>query len=206
MILSGAVLNERLDVLMVTALAGLEPAGLYAAAARLALVLAMAFAGLSGHLAPKLAAAWSTGDRAAAAATLREASPTGTVAIGVLGLVILAFASPLLSLFGPEYREAAAALRILTLAQWAVAAFGLTGALVVLSGHERVALVATGASLAVNAALNLALVPHLGATGAALATLIGLVSGQLALAAWCARRLGLRSEAILGPLAPRGGR
>lgn len=196
MILSGSVLNERLDVLMLTALAGLEQTGLYSAAARLSLVLTMGFAGLAAHLAPKLSAAWAAGDREASAAILRQAARTGALAIGALGLVLLVLAGPLLALFGPEYPQARDALRILLIAQWVVSCFGLTGALVVLSGNERVALIATFSSLAVNAGLNAILVPQFGAIGAAMATLVGLGGVQIALAIWCLRRLNLRTDAL----------
>ncbi len=194
LILSGSVLNERLDVLMLTILSGLENAGLYSAAARISLVLTLGFAGLSAHLAPKLAAAWGEGKRAETVDVLRQAAQIGAVAIGILAIALFALTKPLLVLFGTEYLAAAPTLHVLLSAQWFVAAFGLTGALVVLSGNEKVALLATVAGLVANITLNIFLVPKFGAIGAAYATLIGLGCVQISLSFWCWRVLGLKPD------------
>lgn len=85
-------------------------------------------------------------------------------------VVVAVFAEPLLALlFGPEFATAATALRILAAGQLVAVLTGPIGGFVTMAGHERVLLLLAVGGLAALLSLNSALVPMLGATGAAIA-------------------------------------
>src|SRR5439155_1571656 len=76
----------------------------------------------------------------------------------------------LAAVFGPQYRAAAGPLVVLLIAGVLIGVSGLAGTVLIAEGAVRPLLVQVAASLAANLALALALVPMLGAWGAAIAT------------------------------------
>ncbi len=114
------------------------------------------------------------------AAVRRADRMAGILCLGVLPavVVLLVVPGPLLEFaFGANYRSGATVLRILALAVLPSVAALVWGPLVAL--RHRGLLGVTLLSLTVNVALNLALIPHIGARGAAVVTFVG----QLAYAA-----------------------
>jgi lipopolysaccharide exporter len=88
------------------------------------------------------------------------------------GIALTAVAPALLAaVFGPQYRAAAGPLVVLLCAGVLIGVSGLAGTVLIAEGAVRPLLVQVAASLVANLALALALVPLLGAWGAALATL-----------------------------------
>jgi O-antigen/teichoic acid export membrane protein len=90
-------------------------------------------------------------------------------------LLFTVFAGDFVGLFGTAYADATSVLVLLSLGQLVNASVGNAGVILQFSGHERMelsnGLLVTGA----NFVLNLALIPHHGAEGAAIATLLSLV-------------------------------
>jgi len=184
------------DNIFVRRLAGVDEVGLYNAAVKLFSLGALAPALATQVALPWLAARAKEGKLDQAVGSLT--SPLLLVgAPAALGLGLLA--SPLLELaFGPRFDAAAPSLGWLALALLAVS-FGapLLTSLVALARPLTVLRV-TGLGLLVNLVGNSALVPQLGAQGAALATL-----GTEACVGWAAwralDRLGLRPRLATGP-------
>ena len=108
------------------------------------------------------------------------------------GAVLLALlAAPLLGLFGAEFTAAAPLVAMLSFGIVLSCALGPGEDVLNMLGEERLCSLGFAVALLVNVALNFALIPLLGLSGAAIATVIALgVRG--ALLAWFAwRRLGL---------------
>jgi O-antigen/teichoic acid export membrane protein len=128
-------------------------------------------------LLPRLAAA--AGDAERAAATRRALLWLTALAV-LLAVGVAVLARPLLEIaFGARYGAAAGPLAILALATALIAPTGVLGTALIAVGRLRPLAVQVAASLAVNLAALVVLVPRLGAPGAALATvvceLVGLV-------------------------------
>jgi O-antigen/teichoic acid export membrane protein len=80
-----------------------------------------------------------------------------------------------LGLFGHSFQTGATALSILALGQLINAAAGPSGNVLVMAGHERVAVRVVAAGLLANVAIAAVLVPPLGVTGGAIAFASSLV-------------------------------
>jgi O-antigen/teichoic acid export membrane protein len=135
-------------------------------------------------LLPRLAAARDDSDRAAV--TRRALIWMSAMALALGGLVALA-ARPLLTLmFGARYGSGAGVLVLLAGATVLIAPAGVLGTALIAAGRVRPVALQVVVSLLVNLLVLAALVPRLGADGAAVATLICELAGLalLARAAW----------------------
>lgn len=196
LILSGAALNERLDILMVSALAGTAETAVYGAASRFAVISMLVVSAVGAYFLPRFSAAWASHDTTASRRhAVLAARTAGALALTVLA--VLAVFGPFgLALFGPEYRVGQATMLILAAAFLCVATIGQGSGIAVLSGNPGVALRATGAGLAVNIGLNLLLTPRFGSEGAATATLFALSVTAVYSWYWCRRSLGFSTSAF----------
>lgn len=168
-----SMLVNRFDVILVSALAGNETAGVYAAAARLAQVALMFALAVNIVLSPRFASAWMRGDNAAVRRLLRSGFAF-TVPIAIIEVLIATvFAPEIVALFGPAYSSSATSFVWVTLAYalWAVAAPGY--AMLSMTGSEKIVAALSWIVLAVNAIAILMLVPLEGAAGAGMAMSIG---------------------------------
>jgi O-antigen/teichoic acid export membrane protein len=86
-----------------------------------------------------------------------------------LYLVMAVFAPTVLRVFGPSYPAGAHAMTVLCLAMLVNLAAGNVGTVLLMGGRSSWVLMDKAASLAINVSVNLALVPHFGITGAAVA-------------------------------------
>jgi O-antigen/teichoic acid export membrane protein len=86
--------------------------------------------------------------------------------------------SETLSVFGKEFMEAGLILRLVVIGVFVEMIFGLNTVIMVLSGKNRLIITVSLAAVAANVAVNLILIPHYGAYGAAIATIITYVVGR----------------------------
>ncbi|HEV8346822.1 MAG TPA: flippase [Vicinamibacterales bacterium] len=150
--------------------------GLYTAAYRVYEGLSYAPSVIAAVLAPRLSALYG-GERADRAAHRRLAllGLAGSTALAlVFGVIAYRFATPLMTLlFGEDFAPAAAPFRILCLGLGFVFAIWVLHAIAISVNRERLLLTTGIVGLVVNVGLNLYLIPHDGASGAALATVAG---------------------------------
>lgn len=123
-------------------------------------------------MAPKISALYHVGDLATIARTSRF-----VIALMLLpGFPAVAFLcaapEPVLSIFGPDFVAASAALRILALGQLVNLATGSVGTILIMTGHQRISLLNSVAGAVMVVILGLILIPRYGATGAAAAASI----------------------------------
>jgi O-antigen/teichoic acid export membrane protein len=100
--------------------------------------------------------------------------------------------------FGNYYSTATLSLTCLTVGQLVNAAFGAVTPLAIATRNERGALLVHVISVSVNLVLCLALVPQLGALGAAIGASASLISWNLLLFILLWKRTGIRSFAFMG--------
>lgn len=162
---------QRLDIIMVAALAGLGPAAVYTVATRFVIVGQMASGAVGQSVQPRAAAAMAAGEPASAQA-LYQASTAWIVSLTwPVYLAVGLLADWYLRLFGGEYATGDARLVVWVLvpAMMVSSACGVVDSMLSMAGKTSWQLIDVSVSLAVNVGLNLALIPTLGVVGAAIA-------------------------------------
>jgi O-antigen/teichoic acid export membrane protein len=169
------VLNfySYIDTLMLGVMSTFVDTGLYGNAYRLYEGLSYVPAILSALLTPRLANLWSV-DRARHL-RLARASLAGAAGLAVVTVVpVWLFSRPLLVLvFGSAAAESTTALHVLLAGLAFVFTIWILHAVALSVFKERLLLTTTAVGAAVNAGLNLFLIPRYGRNGAAAATLLG---------------------------------
>ncbi|MFZ2168713.1 MAG: MATE family efflux transporter, partial [Methylococcaceae bacterium] len=171
------ILNYRTDAAQV---------GLFQVANQLVALVVMGITAVNMPLQPRIAAAWARGDHVAIQKLASQAVRLGT-AIALTGCIILmAFAEPLLKLYGQPYQAAAPALRSLAIGQLFNAAAGSCGRVLAMTGQQHIVLLGQCLALTVNSIAAWLLTVQWGAMGAALAATLGLITwnSMLAIAAF----------------------
>jgi O-antigen/teichoic acid export membrane protein len=189
--LIGAVflLVTRTDVVMLGILSDLESVGSYTVASAGASLVVFPFIGLNTVLAPTIAALHTAGDRRQMQRILTWGSRGALVAALPLAIVLVSAGSLYLSLFGDGFDVGLGPLRILTLGTFVASAAGSAGMIMIMTGHEVVTAKVVGGSAVLNVILNLALIPPLGAAGAAIATAVTTNVWTVLLVVWIRRNL-----------------
>lgn len=194
---AASTFNSQIGVVLLGALSGSDPAGLYAVAQRGALIIAFPLAAVNMALAPTAAGLWAARDLPPLR-RLVTISARGLLVISLpIAVILIVFGRQLLStLFGSEFAEADASLSILAVGQFANALGGPAGTLLIMAGHERKATICTGLGGAANIVLGFILIPVTGTAGAAVAAAasLALSNALLAIVAW--RVLGIDSTAL----------
>ncbi|MGK2923275.1 MAG: oligosaccharide flippase family protein [Methyloceanibacter sp.] len=204
--MAGADITEMLllnaDILILGLFVAPEYVAFYFAATRLAQILAYVPYGATAATAQKYAVLAGRSKSSELQALIGKVATYSTVLTGMGALLLSLFAAQLLAAFGPEYAQAAPIVALLCLGIVVSCAFGPGEDVLNMLGQERVCSLAFLSALAVNIALNFALIPLLGLTGAALATVSALALRGALLAYFARVRLGLVLPAFLSLLRP----
>ncbi|WP_378948325.1 oligosaccharide flippase family protein [Mesorhizobium sp. ANAO-SY3R2] len=121
-----------------------------------------------------------------------------------MGLLVLALGKPLLMLFGPEFDAGYPLLFLLSAAVLARSAVGPCESLLTMSGNQNICAAVYAATLALNVALNVILLPTLGLWGAAIATSAAMVFEASALSFTVWRKLGIVMVVFIPPSSKTG--
>jgi len=145
-----------------------EDAGIYGAAARLALLASFFLAAVNTSIAPKFAELYTKGDMATLARVARRFAVGITLATSPLFLVLFFAGDWVMSLFGPDFTRGGPTLAILAVGQLVATMFGSSAFLLMMSGHEKDIRTSSLIAVAVLALLLVILVPLYGLIGAAI--------------------------------------
>lgn len=164
-----------LDALLIGALGSTREAGIYAASTRWLVIGSFAGMAITMAFGPAVSFVLSTGDHERGR-RLFETATSWFVALAWPPYLTIALFSPvLLTAFGRDFDAGATALAILGAAGLFAAAAGPVDMLLLMAGRSTSSLFNNGAALLVNLVLNLALIPTIGLTGAAIAWAASLV-------------------------------
>lgn len=164
-------LNANLDSLMLRMMISDSAVGIYKAALLYSSLVGFGLQAVITIISPRIAQNANLEDRGSLQKLARESTKLIFALALAPAVVYFWFGSEMLEIsFGEEFKQAEKALIVLTAGQLLSAFFGPVGAILSMTGHEKVALRAVFASSVLNVILNFALIPMFGLVGAAIAT------------------------------------
>lgn len=186
----------QLNVLMTGMLQGTYDSGILSAAVRIAALVTFAMTAINMTAGPLMSAAYAQKDmkRLQSVVTASGAASLG-FALVVL-LVIAVWGKPILAIFGTEFQAGYRPLLIMAAGQFVSALCGQTGMVMTMTGHQGTLSKALFVSAGLNAALNFAMIPAWGMTGAAVATFAGGAFWPFAMVFVVRRKLGIRTSVL----------
>lgn len=182
---------SQTDIVLLGYFAGTYEAGLYAAAARIALLCIFFYSAINSVAAPVIARAFTAGD----SKELHRVASLGARYIVALTLLLsslaICFGRQLLWLFGEPFVQAYPVLVILAVAQLFKSISGLGGFLLTMTAHEGISARLSLLAAISNIILAIAAIPKFGAVGAALSTLVATVVWSGAVILIVRKRVGI---------------
>jgi O-antigen/teichoic acid export membrane protein len=201
-----SVIDAQLPLIALGAIEGANAAGLFAAATQAMVGFVLVINAARRPLAPLVARLYAADERERLQTELTRATRWVAAATVAGALVMAVLAHPLLSLFGPDFHDAVAALLLLAAAQVVNGWVAFNGTVLIVTGYAHHAARAATAAISVNAALLAVLVPTVGVEGAAIASLVGVSVRNVLNSRTVRRDLGLRTGALtFGRLRRSGG-
>jgi O-antigen/teichoic acid export membrane protein len=182
---------QRVDVLLVASLGGLAAAATYAVAGRFVVLGQFANQGITQSVQPRLAEALARNDRDAANALYQTATGWLVLLTWPLYLLVSTYAPVYLGLFGPEYAAGGPIVVVLASAMLVATGCGMVDVVLSMAGRTRWNLANVSAALAAMVALDLALIPHFGAVGAAVGLAIAVLINNIVPLVQVGRSVGL---------------
>jgi O-antigen/teichoic acid export membrane protein len=180
-----------LGVLLLGTLGSTNDAGVYGAVGRLVGLGVFAIEGVRLAIAPQISAALAENDRDGARLLYRVGTWWLMALSWPMYLTLATFGPVILQLFGPEFVRGENALFVISLAMLIGVGTGNVTVVLLMGGKSAWALVNTTLALLVNVVLNLALIPPLGMTGAAIAWAASIVVNNVVPLGQVWRLLGL---------------
>lgn len=160
---------QRSDIVLVAALSTPREAAIYTAATRFVVLGQLGTQAVQQVMQPTVSRLLAVSDDAGAARIFRV-STVWTMALTWPVFVVFAVAAPVyLGVIGSGYAAGQPVVVILALTMLLATAAGPVDAMLLMAGRSGLSLANNGAALAINVALNIVLVPRLGAVGAAVA-------------------------------------
>ncbi len=191
------VLIFQTDIVMMGLLRGAEETGIYTVAQRGAqLIMFFAYA-IEMALAPVISGLHAAGDSTGLQRVVTKSARVAFFTCLPVALALIIFGKWFLWVFGAEFMQGHAVLAIIGSGQLVKMALGSVMVLLVMTGHEREAAVATGVCALLNIGLNALLISLWGMTGAAVANMTTAVLWFGSMSVLAAKRSGIHST-ILG--------
>ncbi len=175
------LMMTNLDILLLNIFVSPDDIALYFAAARTISLISFVHFAITAVAMPQFTTLAVAGDGKAIRQRLAEmrAWTFWPSLAGASGLLIIG--QPVLWLFGPEFTAAYPVMLVLAGGLLAMAAAGPVQGLLVVTGRQNVTAIVLAATVIINGALNLALIPYWGLLGAAAATSLSLAFQALVL-------------------------
>ncbi len=173
------VIARNADVIMLGTLGTLEDAGIYSVAARLAFLTSLFLQVTNAAIAPKLASLFNDTKISEMQIMVNRVTKGLSIIALIFLFGFLIVGHWLLGLWGSEFTEAYWILVVLAIGQFFNMATGCSGMLLVMCGFEKVHGYISIIAVLLNIVLNVILITHYGALGAAIATAITVTISNL---------------------------
>jgi O-antigen/teichoic acid export membrane protein len=189
--------DAQVGLLVLGALGSATDTGVYAAARLCTAPFTLVIAAGRLPLAGVIARLGATGEWARLQRGLRTATRGVALVSAAIAAVLIIAPGLVLGMFGAEFaHNGGALLRILALAQLVNAICAYNGLVLIMAGHERAAMAAALGGLVLDGVLCVALVPALGARGAAIAVLASVIARNVVNSVLVRRRLGIDATVL----------
>ncbi len=183
------VIMTRSDVIMLGILLDPQEVGIYNAAAQAAMLVGLVRDISNTIAAPEFSRLYAGGDKAALEKFAVSTARFVLIVAVPLVIILVLFAGRMLgALFGADFAEGGPVLTILALGIGLSLFWGEPGFLLNMSGNERVVFRLYAIMAIMNIVLNFALIPLMGAPGAALAT-VTVINVQRVLGWWLTKKI-----------------
>ncbi|MFC4149364.1 lipopolysaccharide biosynthesis protein [Micromonospora mangrovi] len=164
-----AIIVQRLDIVLLSALRGPADAAVYTAATRFLALGQLSSVALAGSVQHRMAAAFARSDTAEARQLYQAATGWLVLLSWPAYLIFAAFAGPMLSLFGSGYGAGRRVVLLLALTMLVATGCGMVDMVLNMAGRTAWTFYNAMAGTVVNVVTNVALIPVYGVLGAALA-------------------------------------
>jgi O-antigen/teichoic acid export membrane protein len=171
---------QRLDIVLLTLLAGPAEAAVYTAATRFLVVGQIANQALAAVAEPRLGRLLALGDRPAAAEVYRAATGWLVLLCWPLYLLVATYADAFLGWFGEGYDAGTGVVLVLAAAMLLATGVGMVDVVLIMGGRTAWNLGNAAAALLTNVLLDVLLIPRLGLLGAAIGWAAAIVVANLA--------------------------
>lgn len=173
----------------------LEPAqvGVYAAAKKVTMFIALGLGTINIIAAPLISELWHQNRKKELQRILTLAARGIFVFTLPVSLFMIIFRRSVLALFGPEFIAGSGPLVILAVGQLINSLAGALGLIMNMTGHQNQLAITVAISLSLNILLGIILIPSWGIYGAALSMTISLIGWNLMMYIYVLRRLKLNS-------------
>ena len=185
------ILLTQMDILMIGHLLGPEQAGLYAPAAKIALLAIFPAVAIRARYGPMAARLYAEGKTDELQSRTGMATVLSALACGGVLAVIVPGREFVLGLFGTAYLGGAEVIVILAVGYLVYSLMGAVEMFFLVGPFERANAAVAVATLGLNLVLNLVLIPAYGIEGAAMATAAAIVFRALVSTALIRRRTGI---------------
>lgn len=172
-------LTQRLDVLILAAVAPLGDAGVYGTVSRCMIAGVFIATALQQTIQPQLRRLVVAGDHDAVK-TMYGASTTWLVLVTwPVYLIMITHAPIVMSVFGSDYVRGSSALALLCVAMLVASGCGLVDVVLLMLGRSWLSTINVVIALVLNVVLNLALAPSFGMIGSAIAWVVSIMAANL---------------------------
>ena len=194
------LINGRTDILVLGMFRPDAEIGVYRVACQIAALVSFGLSIVNAVQGPHIAHLHAEGDKRRLQQMVTKSSR------GILSITLLIVAAIILLghvflsvVFGPEFTDAYVPLVILAIGQLVSVSAGSVASLLNMTGHERDTMNGLMIAATLNLALNFALTPFWGATGAAVATAVTLIVWNMLLLRKVHQRTGIHASAFFRP-------
>lgn len=188
--------SNQIDLILLGALRSAADAAHFTAAARLSTLASFGLVAIATVSAPAIASAFHRDDRQALARIATLNARLSLAFAAALVLVLALFGKLALAAFGPTFPAAYPVLAVFLFGAMLNAFTGNVANFMLMTGHERPAAAIMAAALLVAAVVDFLLIPGLGATGAAIGAVSGLVTWNLLMLVYVRRTIGIDASAL----------
>lgn len=197
MLVSGVwIANNYAAIIIVGTLQGPRAAGVFSAVQKGAEVIVLVLTAANMSLAPAIARMYARSDLQGLEHAIERMAYAILLVSAPIAVGFMVFPGVYLGLFGAGFKSGTTALIIIAFGQLINAAAGPSGPALMMTGHERTAVLGVAAGLFANVVLAFALVPLLGVTGGAIAFASSLALWNTALVVLARRLVGVNVTAF----------
>jgi len=157
-----------------------EEVGIYQAAAKMSVQMRFVLFAVTATFSPIISDLYHNGKRDDLRSLYADTVRWIILCTLPAAVLLITFAPQVMDIFGPDFRAGASLLRVLALAYFLVAAVGSVGQMLQMTDHQDTVFAIDGGMALVNVGLNWVFIRSYGALGAALATGLTQVLGNVA--------------------------